>query len=192
MIEEVIQLDKDLFIYLNNLGMPAWDGFWLFMTEKFYQIPLYLLLLYFFFKNFGLKGTLICLVLVAALITATDQLANLFKNVFFMRPRPCRAEGVAEFTRFIAEHCGRHGFFSGHATSSMALAFFTGLTLQSRLKYIFVFMVLWAVIVSYSRIYVGVHYPADVAVGMTAGIGMGYLAYRVYQYLLKRFDVPTL
>ncbi|MFL1895991.1 phosphatase PAP2 family protein [Aquimarina sp. 2-A2] len=192
MLEELVQLDKDLFLYLNNLGTPTWDGFWLFMTEKFYQIPLYLLLLYFFFKNFGLKGTLICLVLVAALITATDQLANLFKNIFFLRPRPCRAEGVAEFTRFIAERCGRHGFFSGHATSSMALAFFTGLTLQSRLKYIFVFMVLWAVIVSYSRIYVGVHYPADVAAGMTAGIGMGYLAYRVYQYLLKRFNVPTI
>ncbi len=186
-MEELIQLDKDLFLYLNNLGSPIWDGFWLFMTEKFYQIPLYLLLLIFFYKYFGIRGTIITLILVALLITASDQLANLFKYVIFKRPRPCRAEDVAEFTRFIAERCGRYGYFSGHATNSMALAFFTGLALQKHLKYIFLFMIIWAIIVSYSRIYVGVHYPADVVTGMVAGILLGVGAYKLHSFLIKRF-----
>ncbi len=186
-MEELIQLDKELFLYLNNLGTSTWDGFWLFMTEKFYQIPLYLVLLFFFYKYFGIRGTIITLVLVAALITVSDQLANLFKYVLFMRPRPCRAEGVAEFTRFIAERCGRYGYFSGHATNSMALAFFTGLALQKHLKYIFPFMVIWAIIVSYSRIYVGVHYPGDVITGMVVGILLGLGAFKLHAFLIQKY-----
>ncbi len=190
-MEELIQLDKDLFIYLNTLGSPAWDGFWLFMTEKFYQIPLYLVLLIFFYKYFGIRGTIITLILVAVLITASDQLANLFKYILFKRPRPCRAEGVAEFTRFIAERCGRYGYFSGHATNSMALAFFTGLALQKYLKYIFPFMIVWALVVSYSRIYVGVHYPADVVTGMVAGILLGVGAFKLHTFLVEKYGAAS-
>ncbi|MEW7279231.1 phosphatase PAP2 family protein [Aquimarina sp. 2201CG1-2-11] len=186
-MEELIQLDKDLFLYLNNLGIPMWDSFWLFMTEKFYQIPLYAVLLFFFYKYFGIRGTIITLVVVALLITATDQLSNLFKNVLFMRPRPCRAEGVSEFTRFIAKNCGRHGYFSGHAASSMALAFFTGLTLRRHLKYIFPFMVVWSIVVSYSRIYIGVHYPGDIITGMVIGILLGFGAYKLHTFLVQKY-----
>lgn len=186
-MEELIQLDKDLLLYLHNLGSPTWDPFWLFMTEKFYQIPLYVVLLIFFFRYLGVKGTLITLLVVAALITATDQFSSIAKNVLFQRPRPCRAVGVEEFMRSIEVYCGRFGYFSGHASSSMGLAFFTGLTLQHRLKYIFPFMVVWACIVSYSRIYLGVHYPADVITGMVMGILLGSAAYKLHGYLINRF-----
>ncbi len=186
-MEEIIQFDKDLFLYLNNLGTPAWDAFWLFMTEKFYQIPLYIVLLFFFYRYFGIKGTLITLVVVAALITASDQLSNLFKNVLFMRPRPCGAEGVEQFTRFIAKRCGRHGYFSAHAASSMAIAFFTGLALQHKLKFIFPFMVIWSLVVSYSRIYLGVHYPGDIVTGMAIGILLGFGGYKLQTYLVKKY-----
>ncbi len=186
-MEELIQLDKDLMIFLNNLGSDTWDSFWLFMTEKFYQIPLYFVLLYFFFKYFGPKGTIITLIIVALLITASDQISVLFKNVLVMRPRPCRAEGVADFLRTIEVNCGRFGYFSGHATSSMALAFFTGLALQKHLKYIFPFMVIWALIVSYSRIYLGVHYPLDVITGLAVGIILGFGAYKLHTFLVKKY-----
>lgn len=186
-MDEIIQLDKDLFLYLNNLGTPLWDGFWLFMTEKINQAPLVLILLYFFYKYFGLRGTIITLVVVAALITVSDQLSNLFKNVIFMRPRPCQIEGVGEFTRFIAERCGRHGYFSAHASTTMGIAFFTGLALQKRLKYIFPFMVLWSVIVSYSRIYIGVHYPGDIITGMAIGILLGLGAYKLHIFLVAKY-----
>ncbi len=191
-MEELIQLDKDLFLYLNNLGNSSWDWFWLFMTEKLYQIPLYALLLFFFYKYFGLKGTLVTLVIVALLITATDQLSNLFKNVLFMRPRPCRADGVSDYTRFIAERCGRHGYFSAHAASSMAIAFFTGLALQKWLKYIFPFMVVWSIVVSYSRIYVGVHYPGDIITGMAIGILLGFGAHKLLTFVIQKYTLTNL
>ena len=104
-----------------------------------------------------------------------------------MRPRPCRADGVAEYTRFIAERCGRHGYFSAHAASSMALAFFTGLALQHKLKYILLFMVVWSIVVSYSRIYVGVHYPGDIITGMAIGILLGTGAYKLHTLLVKKY-----
>lgn len=188
-MDELIQLDKELFLFLNNLGSSTWDGFWLFMTHKFYQIPLYIALLYFFYKYFGVKGTIIVLVIVALMIACTDQLANLFKNTLFMRPRPCRAEGVAELTRFKAPRCGRFGYFSAHAASSMALAFFVGLSLKPYVKYIFPFMVIWAVVVGYSRIYLGVHYPGDVITGMIIGILLGFGAYKAFIFLLHKYEI---
>jgi len=190
-MEELIQLDKELFLFLNNLGTPTWDAFWLFMTEKLYQAPLFLIVLYFFYKHFGLKGTLVTLVVVAALIAVSDQLSNLFKNVLFMRPRPCRADGVAELTRFIAERCGRHGYFSAHASTSMALAFFIGLSLQKHIKYIFLILVIWSITFSYSRIYLGVHYPGDIITGMSIGVLLGLGAYKLHGYLIARYAATT-
>ncbi len=186
-MEEIIQLDKELFIYLNNLGTPSWDGFWLFMTGKINQAPLVVVLLYFFYKYFGVRGTIITIITIAVLITISDQLSNLFKNVLFMRPRPCQIEGVGEFTRYIAERCGRHGYFSAHASTSMGVAFFTGLALQKKLKYIFPFMVLWSIVFSYSRIYIGVHYPGDIITGMVIGILLGVGTYKLHGYLIKRY-----
>lgn len=192
MLETLKELDQQLFLYLNNLGNPTWDGFWLFMTEKFYQIPLYLILLVLFYRYYGLKGILITLLTVALLITACDQLANLFKYVLVQRPRPCQPHALGEMTRFVAEHCGRYGFFSGHSTNSMALAIFTGLALQKYLKYIMPLMILWSVIVSYSRIYLGVHYPGDVLTGWMFGIVLGYIAYRIHWYFIRRYAIDVI
>ena len=84
-MEELIQLDQELFLYLNNLGSETWDWFWVFITHKFASIPLYAFLLYLLYKNYGLKPTIVTLILVAGLITCTDQLANVFKD-YFERP----------------------------------------------------------------------------------------------------------
>lgn len=192
MLETLNELDQQLFLYLNNLGNPTWDGFWLFMTEKFYQIPLYLFLLILFFRYYGIKGTLITMVTVALLITASDQLANLFKYVIVQRPRPCQSHALGEMTRLVAEHCGRYGFFSGHSTSSMALAIFTGLALMKYLRFVLPLMILWSVIVSYSRIYLGVHYPGDVLTGWTAGIILGYIAYRIHWYFVRHYAIDAI
>ncbi|MEP6260302.1 MAG: phosphatase PAP2 family protein [Gillisia sp.] len=190
MLQQLNELDRELFLYLNNLGSIRWDPFWLLVTDKWTAIPLYVVLLYLIFKKFGLKGMFITAVLVALLITATDQLANVFKHAF-ERPRPCRQEGVMEYARFIAERCGRYGYFSAHASNSAGVAIFLGVIFRRFYPMLIWLLLLWAVIVSYSRIYLGVHYPGDVLTGMLIGSVLGYLASLLHKFLMIRFKVPV-
>ncbi|MGB3775825.1 MAG: phosphatase PAP2 family protein [Leeuwenhoekiella sp.] len=181
-------LDTEIFIYLNNLGNATWDGLWLGITNKWYSIPLYAVLLWLVYRQFGLKRTGVILLLVALLITSTDQLANVFKHGF-ERPRPCKVENLQDQARFIAVRCGSYGYFSAHAASSMGLAIFLGLILRVNLRFVFPMLLLWAFIIGYSRIYVGVHYPGDVLTGMIIGGILGYIFYLVYGYIISRFHI---
>lgn len=184
MIEELLKYDTQLFLFLNNLGTDSWDGFWLIVTEKWSSIPIYFILLVLIYKEFGLKATLVILVAVALMITTTDQLANLFKYGL-ERPRPCRVESLQDSMRFVAKGCGRFGFFSAHAASSMAAAVFLGLLLRHKYYYLPFLLLLWAVMTAYSRLYLGVHYPLDLIVGMCFGSGIGFLFYKL-QALARR------
>lgn len=187
MLEQLLTYDAELFLFLNNLGNESWDGLWRFITEKYSSIPLYAFLLFLVFKKFGMRGTLIVLVCAALMIAASDQLANLFKYVLFQRPRPCRVEAIQESMRFVADGCGRYGYFSAHASSAMAAAVFLGLLLRDRYKYLPFVLLFWAVIVAYSRIYLGVHYPLDIITGMFFGGIIGVLTYRLSCWLQQRF-----
>lgn len=187
MIEELLKYDTELFLFLNNLGSESWDEFWRIVTEKWSSIPLYVILLYLIYKKLGTKGTLIVLVCAALLVTATDQLANLFKyNI--MRPRPCRLESLQDSMRFVADGCGRFGYFSAHAASSMGVAVFLGLLLRPFFKYLPFLLLFWAVLLGYSRIYLGVHYPLDVITGMFFGGILGLLCYKAQEWAQKRFN----
>ena len=185
-MEKLAELDRKLFLFLNNLGSENWDWLWTAISDKWMAIPLYAVLLYFVFKKFGLKPTILTLAVIALLITATDQLANLFKHGF-ERPRPCRQEGVMEYARFVAERCGRFGYFSAHAANSMGVAVFLSLLFQKYYPKLFVFLLFWAVVVAYSRIYLGVHYPGDIITGMLIGGIFGFLFFWLRQFLVKRF-----
>ena len=186
-MEQLIEFDKELFLLLNNLGNPVWDDFWNILTNKWSSIPLYAVLIYLLYKSLGLKGAIISIILVAGMITITDQLANVFKDAF-QRPRPCRQEGVMEFARFIAERCGRYGYFSAHAASSAALAIYMGLIVKPFYSKIFPILIIWAVLVAYSRIYVGVHYPGDILTGMLLGVIVGWIFYKIQQSLLRKYN----
>ncbi|MCH9661996.1 MAG: phosphatase PAP2 family protein [Bacteroidetes bacterium] len=181
MIDHLLQYDTELFLFLNNLGSEPWDGMWRFITEKYSSIPLYFLLLYFIYQQLGWKGTTIILVSAALMITATDQLANLFKYGM-ERPRPCQVEAIKGSMRFIADRCGRYGYFSAHAASSMAAAVFLGLILKHRFKYLPFLLLIWAVVIAYSRIYLGVHYPLDIITGMFFGGIIGWVFFKLQQW----------
>jgi undecaprenyl-diphosphatase len=186
MIDQLIDKDIALLIYLNNLGTTQWDGFWLFMSDKFSAIPLYLFLLYFTYKQFGLKKTFVAVLFVVLLIALSDQTSNLFKYGF-KRLRPCHNENIADLIRLVGNRCGGlFGYFSAHAANSMAIAVFFGLLLRSKRNYLFSILIIWALTVSYSRIYMGVHFPLDVVSGLLFGLIYGSLFYVFFKAFLKK------
>lgn len=188
MLEELVKLDTELFIYLNNLGSETWDAFWMFYTTKFNWIPFYAVLAYLMYKKQNTKMFVLTLLVIALMITFTDQTTNLFKGILVKRLRPCHNEDIISLFRLVKAYCGgQFGYFSGHASNSMAIALFTSLMLKSKYKYIPFILIPWAIVMGYSRIYIGVHYPLDVVSGMLFGAISGYLFYRLDTYLQTRF-----
>ena len=189
MWDKLVQKDQQWFLYLNGLGTETWDGFWLFMTDKWGSIPLYLLLLLLSLKFFGLKKTGVLLLFIALLITSTDQLANFFKYGV-QRFRPCHEEQVFSMMRLVKSSCGgKFGYFSAHAASSMALATFFALLLRKKSVLFSWVLVLWALLVGYSRIYIGVHYPGDVLTGFVIGAFFGWLFAKLYIFTLLKIGL---
>ncbi|WP_299123618.1 phosphatase PAP2 family protein [uncultured Winogradskyella sp.] len=186
MLEQLLELDTELFIFLNSLGSTTWDGLWLVITDEFTFAPLYAILLFLIYKKYGLKSLLIMVLVIAAMITFTDQTTNLVKRSV-NRFRPCACEDIMDTIRYIAERCSTNrSFFSGHAANSMAAAVFGGLVLRPYYKKLIFILLFWSFIVAYSRIYVGVHYPIDILCGMTFGALSGFAFYKLNKYLLKR------
>jgi undecaprenyl-diphosphatase len=189
MLDTLLQYDTELFLYLNYLGTTAWDGFWLLVTNKLTFIPLYAVLLFLIYKKYGLKSLLLMIVLITLMITFTDQMTNVVKRAV-SRFRPCACEDIMDEMRYIAVRCSSNrSFFSGHASNSMAAAVFGGLILKPFYKHLLIVLVLWSVFVAYSRIYVGVHYPLDVVVGMLFGALSGFMFYNLCLYLQRRFQL---
>lgn len=186
-MEELLRYDKELFLFLNGLGTESWDGFWMFVTNKLNSIPLYAVLLFLSFKKLGLKHTLLLLLTVALMITLVDQMANLFKNVLFQRLRPCHDATIADMVRLVKPWCGgKYGYFSAHAANSFAVATFFALVLRSFYKLLPIVLLLWAVLVAYSRIYIGVHFPLDVVTGISVGLLLGWLFFIFFRKVRSR------
>ncbi len=189
MLEELIQLDKELFLFLNGLGNSNWDGFWMFATNKLSSIPLYFILLILTYKQLGLRKTLVVLLAVTILILVTDQLANFFKYGV-QRLRPCYDQDVSTIMRLVKNSCGgRFGYFSAHAANSFAVAFFFTFILRSKFKYIGFILIFWALMVAYSRIYIGVHFPLDVLTGALVGLIFSWVFAKLYIFALHKFQL---
>lgn len=193
MIEEILKLDSKLLIFLNNLGVPRFDNFWVNLSKIEANILMYLFLicLFFYIQKAHLKvaNILYIILVIVIMITITDQGANLFKDSF-QRLRPCYDETVKDSIRLVKDNCGgKYGFFSAHASNSFSLAIFFGLLFRNRIRYIILITLVYASFISYSRIYLGVHFPIDIIFGSLFGLFIGFSIYKfVYLKFLKFFD----
>lgn len=184
MIDKILQLDRELLVFLNSLGSDKYDGLWLFITSQANWIPVFLIFAYLVFKHLGWKHSLLVLIMIALMITFTDQTTNLFKNGF-ERLRPGSDPDLAGHIRAVITR-GSFSFISGHASNSMAAAMFLFLVMRRHVKYMGLIF-LWPLIFAYSRIYLGLHYPLDILCGYTWGILMAFLIWNLYKYTHKRF-----
>lgn len=148
-------------------------------------LPLYLYLVFLVFRRYGWR-TLWILLFAALLILASDQLANLAKNGF-ERFRPTHEPGLSGIHTVRGYTGGTFGFYSAHASNTMAVAMFVIIILKERYSFILPLMLLWSLFMSYTRIYLGVHYPGDMIAGMAVGGLLGTITGRSCRAFLSRF-----
>jgi len=182
-LENIITKDKELFIYLNSLGTESWDSFWMVVTNQFSWIPFFLLLFILIFKAYGWKKGLLLVLITALLVTFSDQFVNFIKDSFG-RLRPNNDPTINEIIR-ILKTPRSFSFVSGHSTTSFAVTLFMILTLRKQYKYPLLLLI-WPLLFAYSRIYVGVHFPIDIFVGMLLGLLIGYTFYKISVIFLKK------
>ena len=179
MIETILQFDSDLFLRLNGMYTDWWDTAMLFITRKETWIPVYIILMVVIFRNYGNKGWIVIIFLLLGVL-ACDQFSSLIKEVTH-RLRPGYDPAVQQLTHIVLKRGGQYGFVSSHASNTFFLFTFTGLIFRNRLSFWTFFC--WALLVSWSRIYTGAHFPLDVVGGWITGITIGMIFYKLVMLL---------
>jgi len=188
MIENLINLDKKLFLVLNHFSAPAFDPVMRFLSGP---VPWIMFLVGFLlltgnitWKKSHYRFLIMLGTLIVAYVISEQASVHLFKELF-MRLRPCHEPSLAGQVRLAARGCGgQYGFVSTHAANSFNLAILSALLIHRR--WFTISVIAWAVLVSYSRIYVGVHYPGDVLGGAALGILIGTAAFVISRTMMNR------
>lgn len=189
MLEE---LDQQLFNFINSHNSEFWDFVMYSISRVLVWVPLYIAIFIALGRKYGRK-TFFILLFVILTVALADQTSVFIKNSF-QRLRPCHAEELQGMVHLVKGHCGgRFGFVSSHAANSFSIALLSLLLIKRR--WFSISILIWAAVVGYSRIYLGVHFPGDVICGSLLGASIGWLIYRFYlitdnKFLSKRYEMP--
>ena len=189
-MEYIQSWDTDLFMLINGFHNSFLDPVMYWLSDKLIWIPMYLLIIYMLIKEYKTRG-LWMLVFVGLVVTMCDQTASGILKEAVQRLRPSHEPALAGIIHLSkAGPGGLYGFVSSHAANVFGLATFLNIVLSEKFKILKYWLFVWAFLVSYSRIYNGVHYPGDVAVAGIIGAAYGWLFAKAYfkldEYLLKR------
>lgn len=185
MVNWLLQTDVALLLAVNGMHTPWADTLMWIVSGKLVWVPLYALLIWLLWRNFG-RQVWRTLLLAALLIVLTDQGSGLVKNAV-KRPRPTHNPELATVLYVVNDYRGGlYGFFSSHAANAFGVALFAGLLLRRRNRAALPLLVVWAALVSLSRVYLGVHYPGDILAGALWGTLCGWLMALVHRQWLPR------
>lgn len=188
MLEYLIHLDKKLFVFLNNLGSTPFDTIWLLITKQTNWIPFFLILLFILFKKLGPKKLGIAILIIAGLITFTNEITDIIK-FSVQRIRPCNDDTLVGLIRVVKDS-DTFSYFSGHASNSTASMVFVFLILRQYYKYSYLIF-LYPLIFAYSRIYLGLHFPLDIISGFVFGGFTGFLFFILFEKISNKLTNPT-
>ena len=184
MIENIKKIDWELFLFINSKHNAFFDSIMYYSSEKYFWIPFYTVLIIIIIKTYKRKSILI-FIFISFLITLCDQTSNLFKN-YFQRLRPSHEASLSNLIHLNkAGVGGKYGFFSAHASNTFGLIVFLAMLLPYKYNYIKIVLILWGLLVTYSRVYNGVHYPTDILVGISIGAIYGY----IFSILYKQINI---
>lgn len=183
MLEQLLEWDSEVLIFLNNLGSENFDAFWLLITKFNTWTPLYVVIIALIFRKFGRKeGFWMLLSYTSMLIFLRITVSGVKHAVGRLRPN--NDESINMLIRIVYDPSSL-SFFSGHAASSMAIATLAVLFLRKKIKWVHLIWV-YTFLFTYSRIYLGVHYPVDIIVGWFVGFLFASLFYKMH----KKFKAP--
>ena len=185
MLEYINELDTQLFLFFNGNHSPFFDMLMVRITHSRTWIPLYILIIGGIIFKFKLSGVKL-VVTILLLIGFADQVSSRLAKPGFARLRPSHNESLSSKIHIIDNYKGgTYGYFSSHASNTFALTTLLCLLFYKKRKWV-LFFIPWAIVVSYSRIYVGVHYPGDILTGALFGVGSAFLCYWLFQRSLLK------
>lgn len=171
------------------MNSPFWDSFFYIVTGRVFWIPFVLGLLFLAYLRVGWRALYVFLFFGLAMGLADQVSVKLFKEVF-ERLRPCHNPLINDLVHTVYGHCGgKFGFVSSHAANSFSIAVFAGFLFKKKYRFVMPVMLMWAALVSYSRIYVGVHFPADIICGGILGGIIACFVYKIFNFCNKRFNL---
>lgn len=186
-IHQLEQIDTQVFLFFNGMHCEFFDYFMMMASHRFIWIPFYAAFVWVMICNFHWKVTLTTILAVALLILLCDQTASGLLKPMVERLRPSNLDNpISPLVHVVNDYRGgRYGFPSSHSANSWGAAFFAMYLARSRKLNIF--LMIWASVISYSRTYLGVHYPGDLLVGMLIGFTMATIVFLVYQFFFKSY-----
>ena len=182
-------IDAHLLLIVNGAHSPFFDSVMWCISGRWIWVPFYAVLAYLLFRRMSWKRASICLVTIGLIILAADQTCATLIRPEIGRLRPANLNNpLSSFVHVVNGYRGgRYGFPSCHAANTFALAVFMSLVIRH--KWFTVMMFSWAFVVSYSRMYLGVHYFGDLFCGATIGSLFAVLFYYLQNYLFKRLNI---